>query len=190
MKLWWINLIRGFVAIGLGIAIALEPTGARSTMLNFMSIYWIASGFLSLRASRVVTNKRGLLIAAGLIGVVGGVIILLRSLYHEAMPEEILVNMFALILITTGLMHLFRGFRTSEVLTCEQSLTSYALGALEVFLGLYVFVSQSLDPRLRFVASLWAGVSGATLMYDAFRLRKLTPEEAEEIVERIEEAAD
>jgi uncharacterized membrane protein HdeD (DUF308 family) len=47
-KYWWITLIRGIAALLLGVALLVAPVRGRPMMAQYMGMYWLASGVLSM----------------------------------------------------------------------------------------------------------------------------------------------
>ena len=46
---FWITLVRGMLAITLGVALVFWPDKARPILVNFMGMFWLVSGIVSLR---------------------------------------------------------------------------------------------------------------------------------------------
>ena len=69
-RLWWLNLVRGIVALIVGILILGWPNIGRSAFVNFLAVFWLASGLMSLQWGFSVHQKKGLWIVAGIVGTV------------------------------------------------------------------------------------------------------------------------
>ena len=78
---FWITLIRGMLAITLGVALLFWPDKARPILVNFMGMFWLVSGIVSLRWGVHGERARGLSLLAGAAGVLAGVGMLSRRLY-------------------------------------------------------------------------------------------------------------
>jgi uncharacterized membrane protein HdeD (DUF308 family) len=87
---------------------------------------------------------------------------------------ETLTTIVGLVVILTGLIHIFGGFRQGEDLERAWSWSSFLLGLFEVVLGLLmVLASPGRTGTLIFwAASIWAFIGGALLIADAVRLRR------------------
>ena len=176
---FWITLIRGLLAVTLGVALLFYPDKSRPILGNFMGMFWLVSGIISLRWGVRGERARGFPLLAGVVGVVAGLGMLGRSFARGWAAEDVFFSVLGLIILLTGLMHIFGGFRAGpeEAQSGEprrkQSWTSLMLGVFEVVLGL-VLVAAPMErgPVLHFVASVWALLGGAILIGDALRLRR------------------
>ena len=77
-RMWWLNLIRGIVALIVGILILGWPSVGDRLFVNFLAIFWLASGLMSLQWGLSVHQRKGLWLVAGIVGIVVGVALLLR----------------------------------------------------------------------------------------------------------------
>jgi uncharacterized membrane protein HdeD (DUF308 family) len=176
----WITLIRGMLAITLGVALLFWPDKALPMLVNFMGMFWLVSGILSLRWGVHGERAKGLSLLAGGAGVLAGIGMLSRRFTMGMVGEDILLSVMGLIILLTGLMHIFGGFRTDPVATDlfsrnrKWSWTAFLLGLFEMVLGALLVVSP-LDrgPVIYFAASVWALVGGMILIGDGVRLRRL-----------------
>src|SRR2546430_13373937 len=82
-RLWWLNLVRGIVALIVGILILGWPNIGRSVFVNFLAVFWLASGLMSLQWGFSVHQKKGLWFVAGFVGIVVGSALLLRFFYQR-----------------------------------------------------------------------------------------------------------
>ena len=114
---FWITLIRGLLAISLGVALIFQPDKARPMLVNFMGMFWLVSGIVSLRWGARGERARGLSLLAGAVGVLAGISMLSRRFTTGMVGEDVLLSVIGLIILLTGLMHIFGGFRTSPVET-------------------------------------------------------------------------
>jgi uncharacterized membrane protein HdeD (DUF308 family) len=176
---FWITLIRGMLAVTLGVALFFWPDKARPMLVNFMGMFWLVSGIISLRWGVHGERAKGLSLLAGAAGVLAGIGMLSRRFTHGIVGEDVLISVIGLIILLTGLMHIFGGFRTGPVETHlfsenrKWSWTAFLLGIFEIVLGLLLIVEpQGRGPLVYFAASVWALVGGAILLGDAARQRR------------------
>ena len=143
-------------------------------LANFMGGYWLAAGIISLRWSADGRRAKGLPLLAGIVGVLAGLVMLGRLVAQQWLPLETLMAVVGLVVILTGLIHIFGGFRQGEELERAWSWSSFLLGIFEVVLGLLmIFASPGGPGTLVFLAaSIWAFIGGAVLIGDALRLRR------------------
>jgi uncharacterized membrane protein HdeD (DUF308 family) len=176
---FWITLIRGMLAIALGVALIIQPDKARPMLVNFMGMFWLVSGIVSLRWGARGERARGWSLLAGAIGVLAGVSMLSRRFTAGMAGEDVLVTVVGLIIMLTGLMHIFGGFRTGPVETHllsqhrKWSWTAFLLGLFEMILGLMLVIEPlGRGPLVYLAATVWALLGGIILIGDAVRLRR------------------
>lgn len=168
-----ITLLRGVVAIFLGAALLFQPNKALPILANFMGVYWLVSGVISVRWSASGSRARGLALAAGVTGLFAGLVVLSRNLTSSVVPIEMVMSFVGLVIALTGLMHIFGGFRTGEQASRQWSWTSFLLGLFEVILGLLLVIAPQDRGVLAYLAaSIWALLGGLILIGDALRVRR------------------
>ena len=177
---FWITLVRGMLAITLGVALVFWPDKARPILVNFMGMFWLVSGIVSLRWGVHGERAKGLSLLAGAVGVLAGVGMLSRRFTQGMVGEDVLLSVVGLIILLTGLMHIVGGFRTGPVETHllgqnrKWSWTAFLLGLFEIVLGMILVIApMGRGPLIYFAASVWALVGGTILLGDAVRLRRL-----------------
>jgi uncharacterized membrane protein HdeD (DUF308 family) len=159
-KLWWLSLVRGLVALALGMALLFAPRMGRPLLAQYMGMYWLASGLLS-----IVWGIRGarftrLWLLAGCVGVIGGLAIVLHTLYAAWIDTTLLVNLFGVVAVLTGLLHMAGGYRVRREHGPRWSRGSFLLGPGKV-------------PRIVvLMAVAWAVIGGLGLIRDALQLRQ------------------
>ena len=170
---FFVTLLRGLFAVTLGIALIFQQDKTRPILANFMGMYWLAIGVISLRFGATGRRARGLPLLAGVIGVFAGVAMLGRSVAGEYIAEEIMFAVLGIMIILTGFLHIFGGFRTELGERRRWSWKSFLLGLFEIVLGVLLIV----EPLERGVfiyiaASVWAMLGGLILVGDALRIRR------------------
>src|SRR5258708_12736765 len=93
-KFWWLNLVRGIVALIIGMLILVWPQTVHVFFVNFLAMYWLSSGLVSLQWGRSTHQEKGLWLVAGLLGVIVGAAILLRPVYQYALNPVLAVRIF------------------------------------------------------------------------------------------------
>jgi uncharacterized membrane protein HdeD (DUF308 family) len=170
-RLWWLNLIRGIVALIVGVLILGWPTVGTTLFVNFLAIFWLASGLMSLQWGFSTHQERGLWLVAGVVGTVVGLALILRSFYQRYLEPSTAVRILGALALFVGLINLFGGFRTPEM-TREQSLGRVLLGSFEVGLGVLLIIIDALGPVSRLLAGGWAFIGGLALILQAFQMRR------------------
>jgi uncharacterized membrane protein HdeD (DUF308 family) len=140
----------------------------------------LVSGIVSLRWGVHGERAKGLSLLAGAVGVLAGVGMLSRRFTQGMAGEDVLLSVAGLIIVLTGVLHIFGGFRTGPVETHlfsqnrKWSWTAFLLGLFEIVLGLMLVVEPlGRGPEVYFAASVWALVGGVILIGDALRIRRL-----------------
>lgn len=190
---FWITLIRGMLAVTLGVVLIFQPDKARPMLVNFMGMYWLVSGIVSLRWGVHGERARGLSLLAGAAGFLAGVGMLSRRFTTGMVGEDVLLSVIGLIILLTGVMHIIGGFRTGPEIrhlfsaNRQWSWTAFLLGLFEMILGLILVVEpMERGSAVYFAASVWALVGGAILLGDAMRIRRLRQAARQEETEAVE----
>jgi uncharacterized membrane protein HdeD (DUF308 family) len=165
--------VRGIVAIILGIVLLLQPEKTMPLLANFMGIYWLTSGMISIRFGASGRRAGRLAMAAGVIGVLAGITTLGRLLFTAWIASEILLILLGVIIFLTGVLHAFGGFRKRITEEREWTWTSFLLGIFEIILGLALVITPlKLGPVAYLAASIWALLGGLILISDAMYIRQ------------------
>jgi uncharacterized membrane protein HdeD (DUF308 family) len=172
-----ITLVRGLLAISLGAILLFQPDQTRPILGNFMGMFWLASGIISLRWSVSGERARRTGVVAGAIGILAGLAMLTRGLTNSYIRQDILFSLLGVVILLTGLLHIFGGFRVGEHAHRKWSWTSFILGVFEIVLGLMLIIEpMGRSTFFYLAASIWALVGGFILIMDAVRLRKAAAE--------------
>lgn len=95
---FWITLVCGMLAVTLGVALLFWPDKARPILVNFMGMFWLVSGIISLRWGARGERAKGLSLLAGAIGVLAGIGMLSRRFTHGIVGEDVLMSVLGLII--------------------------------------------------------------------------------------------
>jgi len=173
-KNWWITFARGVFALALGVGLFVPDFDSQDKLLNFMAMYWLFSGISSILWGLRGARRKGLWFVAGIIGIVGGAVILLRPRANPIIAPLAFPILLGIIAILTGLVHSFGGFRSSDSEGREWSLSSFLLGLTEIGLGVLILTSPEEPHRaVIWVAAAWATVGGVGLILLAIQQRRL-----------------
>jgi uncharacterized membrane protein HdeD (DUF308 family) len=173
-KYWWLTLARGIFALALGLGLLLPIVDSTSSLLNFMAMYWLFSGISSIIWGLRGARRKGLWFVAGIIGVTGGSVILLRPRTIPIIAPEAFPVMFGIIALLTGLVHVFGGFQSRHSIEPEWTFSSFLLGTTEIGLGVLILSTlENPHPALIWVAAAWATVGGVGLLLLSIRQRRL-----------------
>ena len=97
-----------------------------------------------------------------------------------------IISLLAALMLFTGILHAFRGFRTREQYDRNWSIESLVLGAIEIGLAVLLFIAPFERGRLIYILlSIWALFGGLVLISQALYIRRQSRQQ-----ERGEEALD
>lgn len=176
-RLWWLNLVRGGAALLLGLGLLLElewvtdTERVRGMLIQFLGIYMLASGAMSLVWG--LSNRRGLglWLVAGILGIFAGLLFLFRPSRAGVTTAGPYLIILGVVMVLTGLIHIFGGFRLGERLGRRWTYSHAFLGAIELILAAFIFALPSIPLRLTSVVlGIWGVVAGCTLLLDGYRM--------------------
>jgi uncharacterized membrane protein HdeD (DUF308 family) len=169
---FWITLARSVLALVLGLALVLQPDKTRPFVVNFIGVFWLAAGIMGLRWGASGERARRMSIVVGVVGIVAGVLILGRFLLAQLIGETPVVYLLGVIIVLTGLVHVFEGFRSGAGRRRQRSWTSTLLGAFEIVLGAVVLTwRDEFGPVFYAVVTIWAFMAALVLLREALRQR-------------------
>jgi uncharacterized membrane protein HdeD (DUF308 family) len=169
---FWITLARAILATVLGLALILLPDKTRPMLINFMGVFWLVAGLMSVRWGASGERARPASVVVGVVGIVVGALVLGRFLLIEIPGQEAIVLLMGAIVVLMGLVHIFEGLRTGPEHERERSWTSALLGAFEIVLGITVLVwRDDFGPLFYAIVAAWAFISAIALLRDALRRR-------------------
>ena len=168
MTLVWITVVRGVMAIVLGLALALHHNRAPAALANFMGVYWVLNGVVTVRGGMALEGlRRRVALAAGLIGVVTGAVVLLVNV-----DTTFLLSILGVVIALTGIAHLLGGFELADM-SGRRWRPGVPLGILEVGLGTTLVLTSGVGGSVStWLASAWALVGGIVLVSDALVIRR------------------
>jgi len=176
-RFWWIAIVRGLFSLMLGAA-ALLTENDRAMLANFLGVYWLLSGLLTIRWAVTVRWLRGSRIglAAGSLGVVAGAMVLLRQPLQDLISLDALIGVLGVAALLTGSLRLLGAFELERRTGRRWTFGGLALGTVEIVLGLILLFAQGGNARvLTITLAVWGLVGGSLLLIEGFRLRRLAP---------------
>jgi len=141
---------------------------APAALVNFMGVYWILNGIVTLRWGLAAKRpRRRLPLAAGAIGIVTGAVVLLANV-----GTTFLLAILGVVIALTGLAHLLGGFDLADR-SGRRWRPGLPLGILEIGLGTtLILTSDRHDSLSAWLASAWALLGGGVLLSDALLMRR------------------
>lgn len=169
---YWITLVRSVLALALGLALIIHPDKSRPMLINFIGMFWLAAGIMSLRWGTSGERARRVSVVVGIVGIVAGVLVLARFLLSQLVGEAPIVLLIGVIVVLTGLVHVFEGFRTGTDRQRQRSWISTLLGVFEIVLGVVVLLwRDDFGPLFYAVVVSWAFLAAFVLFREALRQR-------------------
>jgi len=168
MTLVWITVARGVMAIALGLGLAFHHNRAPAALVNFMGVYWMLNGMVTVRAGMALEGRRRrFALVAGLIGIVTGAVVLLVNV-----DTTFLLSILGVVIALTGIAHLLGGFELADM-SGRRWRPGVPLGILEVGLGTTLVLTSGVGGSVStWLASAWALVGGIVLVSDALVIRR------------------
>lgn len=168
MRLVWVTVIRGVMAIVLGVGLALHHDRAPEALGNFMGVYWLLNGVVTFRFALTVTDRRRrIALVAGTVGIATGAVVLLANV-----DTTILLAILGVVMTLTGIVHVLGGFELA-VASRRRWRPGVPLGVLEMGLGATLFLALDLTGGIAtWLASAWAVLGGVVLVTEAIAIRR------------------
>ena len=176
-RFWWLPLVRGIIALIIGVLILGWPQMAAGPSANFIAMYWLSSGFLSLQWGMSTHQKKGSWLILGLLGMVVGLAILLRPVYVHYLAPELAIKVFGLVALFEGLARIFAGEKTGDR-THERVVGQLLLSLFEIGLGLLLFFLGELEPYTKALAGGWMFIGGILFILQSLQIRRAKPAHA------------
>jgi uncharacterized membrane protein HdeD (DUF308 family) len=167
--LFGITLVRGCLVIILGLSLIFIPEKTKGMLFNFMGMFWLMAGIVSVRQE---FHNRGhrLLLAAGFIGVLAGIAVVTRNLTRHYVDEFWVMELLGAVILLTGILHILGGFQIGGRSMHGRTTLSIILGVFEVIFGGALMIFQGgPSPILYGIAIIWALLGGILLLTDALR---------------------
>jgi uncharacterized membrane protein HdeD (DUF308 family) len=137
---FWITLARSVLAVTLGLALILQPEKTRPILVNFMGMFWLMAGIMSLRWATNGERAQRASVVAGIVGIVAGALVLARFFILDTLGQPVLYVILGILIALIGLVHVFEGVRTGPDRLRRRSWTGMLLGAFEISLGLVLLL--------------------------------------------------
>jgi uncharacterized membrane protein HdeD (DUF308 family) len=168
MTLVWITVVRGVMAIGLGLGLAFSGDRAPAALVTFMGVYWMLNGLVTFQWGLLVEGpRRWVPLTAGAIGVVTGAVVLLVN-----GETTFLLAILGVVIVLTGVVHLLGGFELADA-SGRRWRPGVPLGILEIGLGATLVLTSGQSGSLStWLASAWALLGGVVLLSDALLIRR------------------
>ena len=168
---WWLFLIRGILAIALGILMPLFPTAAIFTIAILFGAYAFVDGIVAIVAA-IRMNHADLswmwLVLEGFLGIAVGAL----TFFNPGITALFLVYLFGGWAVATGVLTIVSAIRLRKVISNETLLI--LLGILSVAAGIVIFWAPIYGVfAIVWTVGVYALLTGIFFIWLAFRLRRL-----------------
>jgi len=178
LKHWSVNLIRGLSAISLAVLLLINGQGSIQRFTQFLGIFWLIIGLTYLMNAREDRKLKPLMLALGVLTILGGVFALSWPFLTSQYDLSSLTILAGSFILALGLLHVFGGFPAGSILGRKRDWGSLILGLLEIALGLAALASPGKLTAATIAASIFFSVIfGLILLFEAYRLWKRGSEE-------------
>ena len=177
-----IALIRGFLAIVLGIVLIFNPEKSRRLLFNMMGFFWLTNGIILLRHTHPVFGDqedrvfgKRLSLVLGVIGIIAGFLVINRTLAEQVLPEALVIQILGAVIFLTGILHLMGQFRVGRFLKLKRTTAHKFLAGFEILGGaLLIYSPMDRGPIIYWTATAWALIGGGLIISDALYQRAQT----------------
>jgi uncharacterized membrane protein HdeD (DUF308 family) len=163
---WWLVLIEGIAAIILGIFFLVSPLKTTVLAIQFLGIWWLVSGIMSIISLFIDRTAWGWKLFSGILGMVAGSLILMYPGWSTLVVPVTIVFIIGIQGIVLGMIGLIQAFQGA-------GWGAGVLGVLSVLFGIWLM----LDP-VKFalvtpwVVGVFAIIGGIGALVTAFRIKK------------------
>lgn len=174
-RFWWVSVARGCLALLLGIG-ALVSGASQAVLVNFVAVYWLLGGLLTIRWALGVRWRAGARIglAAGVLGTGAGLILLARYALDDFLDPTALIGAVALTTVATGCLRLVGAFEIEEHTGHRWTIGGLILGSVEVILGIILFIARDTEAStIRIALGVWGLTAGALLLMQGARMLRI-----------------
>lgn len=170
---WWVLLLEGLAAVGLGLFLFFQPATTLIVLTTFMGAFWLVDGIFKVIGA--FTGKSGdrswwLLLLAGLLAIIGGVIVLSQPILSTLVTQLFFVYFLAVQAIIGGILGIIWALRLRKEIEGEGWLI--VGGILAILLGVLLFSAPLMSVlTLAWVTGISAVAGGIVQIFAAFRWR-------------------
>lgn len=162
---WWLVLLEGIFAVIVGISLLVAPGITLSVIVQILGLYWLIAGILAIISIFVDRAGWGLKLAAGILGIVAGIVVIRHPLWSTIIIPSLVVILIAIGGILIGIIDVIRAIRGDGWGTGILGLVSLLLGIILLFNPVEAAFASTL------ALGIVALAGGMIAIVMAFRLR-------------------
>lgn len=162
---WWLVLLEGVFAVIVGIALLIAPAMTISIIVQILGLYWLIAGILAIISIFVDKDGWGLKLAAGILGILAGIVVIRHPLWSTIIIPSLVVILIAIGGILIGIIDIFRAIKGAGWGTGILGIISLLLGVILLFNPMEAAFASTLALGM-------VGLAGGVIaIVMAFRLR-------------------
>ena len=170
---WWLQLIRGIIALVFGLYAVSEPALTLVVMVQFLGAFVFVEGiyltYLSI-ANRTGQTKRGFALLRGLVYVLAGLTVLFMPVLAAIVTSAVLGSFVGILAFFGGVMEISAGIRTEKDQPSDWGMI--LLGVLSLVFGLLLLSAPLAGGvGLSLFFGIWSLVTGVFMIVNSFRIR-------------------
>jgi uncharacterized membrane protein HdeD (DUF308 family) len=162
---WWVLLLEGIGALIIGILLLLQPEMTTTLLVLLLGLYWLFSGILSIVRIFQDRSMWGLKLAAGILGIIAGLLVLQFPLGATIILQATVVVILGIIGLVVGLISIIEAFQGGGWGLGILGVVSIIFGFLLIFNPLQGAITLPL------VLGVIGIIGGVAIVIIAFRAR-------------------
>jgi uncharacterized membrane protein HdeD (DUF308 family) len=170
---WWLQLIRGLLALAFGFYAVSQPTLTLVVMVQFMGAFLFVEGvvlFFYALTNRTGHTKKGFVVLRGLLYVLAGIAVLAMPVLATVVTAAMLGWFVGFLAIFGGVMEISTGLRTEKGQPNDWSMV--LLGVLSLVFGILLLSApMAYGVGMSFIFGVWSLVAGVFLVGNSFLIR-------------------
>jgi uncharacterized membrane protein HdeD (DUF308 family) len=172
-RFWWIGVLRGTIALALGLS-ALLASGSPERLATFLALYWLAGGVVTLRLAWAIRPSMGFRLAAvaGLVAITAALLVVLREFLSGIVSPERVIDVLGFAAVAMGTLRLVGAFEIERRTGHRWSIGGLILGGLELGTGILLIGTDTQSRAVMITVGVWALASGTLLILEAVRARR------------------
>ena len=176
------GLYRGVLAIILGLVLIFDPDKSEPKLAYIMGMFWLTSGIAFLRTDPTGKMGRRLSKLVGVVGIVTGLIVVVRYLSGRylgvhTLSDSIAAALLGTVILLTGIFHFVAEWEMKGRASSLRGL-HFLLAAFEIMLGIQLLILPLVGHvHIRQTVTIWALIGGILFITTAIYERYLAREE-------------
>jgi uncharacterized membrane protein HdeD (DUF308 family) len=172
-RFWWIGVIRGAIALALGLS-ALLASGSPERLATFLALYWLAGGVVTLRLAWAIRPSIGFRLAsvAGVVAITAALLVVLREFLSGVVSPARMIDVLGIAAVAMGTLRVVGAFEIERRTGHRWSIGGLVLGGLELGTGILLISTDTQSRAVTITVGAWALASGTLLIAEAVRARR------------------